>query len=86
MDQDAKKNVISNANVNIDDLFEKISFEFICNGTHIKCQNNERWPQQWTILPDRFSIGLFEVTCKTNNFPAVTINSWQARNSGGLDK
>ena len=83
MDHDNEKNIISIANVKVDDLFETFSFEFIFNGTHIMCQNNEKWPQQWTILPDENS--QFEVTCATSTFPAVLF-SWTTRNSGGYDK
>ena len=83
MDHDNEKNIISIANVNVDDLFETFSFEFIFNGTHIMCQNNEKWPQQWTILPDENS--QLVVTCATSTFPAVLFY-WNTRNNGGYDK
>ena len=83
MDHDNEKNIISIANVNVDDLFETFSFEFIFNGSHIMCQNNEKWPQQWTILPDKYSD--FVVTCATSTFPAVTFY-WTTRNTGSYDK
>ena len=63
MDHDNEKNIISIANVNVDDLFETFSFEFIFNGTHIMCQNNEKWPQQWTILPDKYSANICGEGC-----------------------
>ena len=84
MDHDNEKNIISIANVNVDHLDETFSFEFIFNGTHIMCQNSEKWPQQWTILPDESS--QFSITCATSIFPAVLIDSWITRNSGGYDK
>ena len=85
MDQDNEKYVISIGNVNIDKLLETFSFEFVFNGTHIMCQNNEKWPQQWTSLPDKDSADDFEVTCATSIFPAVSFH-WDTRNSGGYDK
>ena len=81
MDHDNDKNIISIANVNIDDIFETFSFEFVFNGTHIKCQNSEKWQQHWTILPD----DNFVVTCATSTFPAVTFY-WYTRSSGEYDK
>ena len=85
MDHDNEKNIISIANVKVDDLFETFSFEFIFNGTHIMCQNNEKWPQQWTIVPDEDFFD-FGVTCGTSYFPAVSFDYWNTRNSGGYDK
>ena len=85
MDEDNEKTVISIANQNVDHLFEKLSVEFIFNGTHIKCQNNETWPQQWIILPDN-NLFLFELICSTSNFPAVSFIQWIKRNSAGYDK
>ena len=83
MDQENEKNVISIARVNVDKFLDPFSMEFLFNGTHILCQNNEKWPQQWIILPD--FIPLFTVTCATSNFPAVTFERWNARKSEGYD-
>ena len=85
MDQDNEKNVISIPNVNIDKFFKAFSFKFIFNGTHIKCQNNEKWPQQWRSVPDDY-IWYFQVFCATSNFPAVNFNAWTKRNITRYDK
>ena len=69
-----KKIPISTSYVSVGKMYQAFSTYFKTNGTHIKCNSNEEWAQDWFLLDD-FTIA----PCNTSNFPIANIDGWGSR-------